>query len=190
MLFVWKNVKDLDELTNKIIERSPDAKKLSFNDAKSIIEFFYDAGEGKFVKGDNGDYYIGYLNQERIENRKIISEYKMRDWEGNSYKFKADIITALGVTEVAKGILCKDDKVILNTNLNYHEHVEQLEQLLGREHQTIFEDEAKSCGVMDVYLGDERITDLQILDRENSNENLNEQVCESNNDSENEDEFE
>ena len=32
-----KDVKNLDELTNKIIERSPDAKKLSFNDAKSII---------------------------------------------------------------------------------------------------------------------------------------------------------
>lgn len=111
-----KDVKNLDELTNKIIERSPDAKKLSFNDAKSIIEYFYESGEGKFEKDDNDDYYIGYLNQEKVEKRKTISEYKMKDWEGNFYKFKADIITALGITEVAKGILFKDEKMILNTN--------------------------------------------------------------------------
>lgn len=185
-----KDVKNLDELTNKIIERSPDAKKLSFNDAKSIIEYFYESGEGKFEKDDNGDYYIGYLNQEKIENRKIISEYKMRDWEGNFYKFKADIITALGITEVAKGTLYKDEKMILNTNVNYHEYVDQLEKILGREHQTIFEDEAKSCGVMNVYFGDERIMNLKILDIQEENLNSKEQESESNNEDESEEEFE
>jgi len=185
-----KDVKNLDELTNKIIEQSPDAKKISFNDAKSIIEYFYESGEGKFEKDDNGDYYIGYLNQEKVENRRTISEYKMKDWEGNFYKFKADIITALGITEVAKGTLYKDEKMILNTNVNYHEYVNQLEKILGREHQTIFEDEAKSCGVMNVYFGDERIMDLQILDREEENLNQNEQECENNNDDESEEEFE
>ena len=87
-------------------------------------------------------------------------------------------------------ILPGDEKIILNTNVNYHEYVEQLEKILGREHQTIFEDEAKSCGVMNVYFGDERIMNLKILDIQEENLNSKEQESKSNNEDESEEEFE
>lgn len=159
-----KNVNNITDLTNKIKERSEDTEKISHDETKNIVESFKKNEKGCFSEYNKKMGYVMCFNPMKIHKRKEISEYLVVDWCGERYKFKSDIITALGVVTVTDGKLYKDKEILYSVDSDYNNRVEELEKLTGRKPKEIFKEEIeKRYGIIPIYLGDERLIDFEIL---------------------------
>ena len=160
-------VNNLDDYAKAITNgHEEDYSKLKITDINSILKNF---AKGKYLEYNNRNYFVGYNHYDKVDRRKKIKPYRLRDWDGNQYEFETDIISAIGVTVATNGTLYSNSKLLISTSLPYKDYIEQSEKLTERKSMEIFSDTSKNFGVFPVFLGDEILRDFSILSEKNKN---------------------
>ena len=105
--------------------------------------------------------------KEQIENIRKIEQYEIRSKEDFRYKFKTNIIKALGLANTLGGNLYQKRNLLFSSELDKKTKIDQIESLTGRYGiGMITDDILNSFGIRKTYRNDEKILDLQIKDEQ------------------------
>lgn len=183
---IRNNIKSIDELIDIVfeldcylyVEQAKDIEELTIKLAgknvpivqEQLIEtmkMFKKRHEGIFGLYNNKNGYVEMEKKEQIEKVRKNDEYVIKSKEDFRYKFKSNIIKALGLVSTLGGNLYNKGNLLFSSELDKKTKIDQIESLTGRYGiGSISDDMLNSYGIRKTYRNDEKIFDLQIKDEQ------------------------
>lgn len=183
---IRNNIKSIDELIDIVfeldcylyVEQAKDIEELTIKLAgknvlivqEQLIEtmkMFKKRHEGVFGLYNDKNGYVEMEKKEQIENIRKIEQYEIRSKEDFRYKFKTNIIKALGLANTLGGNLYQKRNLLFSSELDKKTKIDQIESLTGRYGIGMISDDIlNSFGIRKTYRNDEKILDLQIKDEQ------------------------
>ena len=159
-----EQAKDIEELTIKLAGKNVPIVQEQLIET---MKMFKKRHEGIFGLYNNKNGYVEMEKKEQIENIRKIEQYEIRSKEDFRYKFKTNIIKALGLANTLGGNLYQKRNLLFSSELDKKTKIDQIESLTGRYGIGIISDDIlNSFGIRKTYRNDEKILDLQIKDEQ------------------------